>query len=83
MRKPAMPLVQLVPPACSVETVQTLEFLLNEAKAGRVVGLAYIALQPGHRYDIDVTGEAGQDPEFVLGLTRVLETQLEKIIGSR
>lgn len=75
--------VTLLPPTCSLETVETLEFLLGEARAGRLMGLAWISLHPGGRYNVDVTGEAGEQPEFVLGLTRVLMVQLEKLLGLR
>ena len=75
--------LRLVPPPRSIDTIKTLEHLLAEAKAGHLIGLAWISLHPGHGYNVDVTGEAAHDPEFVLGLTKVLETQLEKLIGSR
>ena len=73
----------VVPPQTSVETVQALEGLLADAKAGRLIGFAWIGLRNGLGYEIDLVGVAQSTPVFVRGLARVLDDQLAKIIGSR
>lgn len=73
----------VVPPAVSEETVSALEDLLEQARNGRVIGIAWICLQAGSDYEVDVAGEARAVPIHVRGLLGVLDDQLAKIIGSR
>lgn len=73
--------VHLAPAGISHETVQTFDFYTDEARKGALIGAAVILLKPGGGYDIDLIGEAGADPERVLGLVRLLELQVCKLIG--
>ena len=75
--------VGIVQPAVSAETVEAIEFPLAEARAGHIIGLAWISLHPGDQYRVDVVGEAGRQPVFVRGTLPVLDDELAKIIGSR
>jgi hypothetical protein len=76
--------ISLVAPAApAADTVASLEYLLAEARAGRLVGLAWIALKAGNAYEVDIADEAALQPEYVRGLARVLDDQLAKLIGSR
>lgn len=67
-----MATVQLVQPVVDSETVGTLEKLLVDAKAGRVVGLAYVALHHGPDYSGDVVGRAKAHPLFTRGIAAAL-----------
>jgi hypothetical protein len=72
----------IAPASASREAVQVLESLLEEARAGRVVGLAWVVIRPGLGFEVDVAGEARRQPVFARGLCRVLDDQLAKLIGS-
>lgn len=67
-----MPL-QLVSLAIDNDTVTALEHLLESAKAGKIIGLAYIALHNGPDYSGDVIGHAKSRPLFTMGVVRALE----------
>ena len=75
------PVLKLAQPSSSTETVETLLRLLSEARAGQVVGLAYVALHSGARYSGDVVGRARAFPLYTLGLCKALEDQLAKLRG--
>lgn len=55
------------------ETVTALTQLLEAAQAGRIVGIAYVALHHGPDYSGDVVGHAKSHPIFTLGIARALE----------
>ncbi len=50
-----------LPRPVSAETVQTLERLLREAKAGRVAGLALVVLHADGRFDLHLKGAATEE----------------------
>lgn len=50
-----------LPRPASGETVETLERLLREAKAGRVAGLALVALHADGRFDLHLRGSATEE----------------------
>lgn len=50
-----------LPRPVSGETVQTLERLLREAKAGRVTGLALVVLHADGRFDLSLRGVATEE----------------------
>jgi len=50
-----------LPRPVSGETVQTLELLLREAKAGQVAGLALVVLQADGRFDLHLRGSATEE----------------------
>lgn len=50
-----------LPKPVSGETVQTLERLLSEAKAGRVTGLALVVLHADGRFDLSLKGCATEE----------------------
>ncbi len=61
-------IVRLVQHAVSDETVAALSYLLQEARAGHVVGLAYIALHNSSSdYSADATGAARISRTFTMG----------------
>lgn len=63
----------LVRPDKDSETVETLTLLLKEARAGRVIGLAYVALHRHHEYSANLVGSALESPLLARGICRALE----------
>lgn len=60
----------------SHETITALEYLLQEAKAGNLIGLAYGAAFRGKSYFVDTAGEAHRNPMFGLSIASVLWRRL-------
>jgi hypothetical protein len=52
-------------PQVSAETVSLLEELLEEAKAGSVVGLAIVILRTKRNYDLELRGVAADSGEQI------------------
>lgn len=73
--------LQLVPQRPDPQVLETLYHLVEEAKAGRITGLAYITLEHGDRYTADVVGRARRSPLLTLGITKALEDAVAEIIG--
>lgn len=73
-------IVRLVPAGVSDETVKAIEYLLQEARAGRYVGLAWVAMRAGYLYDVDIAGETRRAPTFTRGMLRVLDDELAQIV---
>lgn len=63
----------VVHPTVDRDTLEALERLVSAAKAGRIVGLAYVALHCGPDYSGDVVGRARAHPLFTRGVVRALE----------
>jgi uncharacterized protein (UPF0210 family) len=72
-------ILSLVPVLADQETVKALELLLEQAKAGEVMGLAYVAIHRGHGYSGNVVGVAEDAPMLVRGVCRALEDQIAKL----
>lgn len=70
------PSLHLVPAGTSDDTIETLEHLLAEAKAGRLVGLVYAGLYRRQQYFVDATGECHRNPTFTLGMVSVLHNEI-------
>lgn len=68
MQVPKSTVIELVKPRVSEDTVRACEYLLQEARAGRVVGLAWSAIRPGYGYEGDLAGEAIRSPAFTQGM---------------
>ena len=64
--------LSLVHSVCD-ETVDTLTHLLERARAGDVVGLAYCVMFKRRRYSVDLTGDARCDPTFARGMVAALD----------
>jgi hypothetical protein len=62
----------LVPPSSSEETCSELKRLLRDAQAGKIVGLAYVAITP-RAYSVDAVGAARDRPTFTRGAIRALD----------
>lgn len=69
-------LLKLVPIVVSEETIGALEMLLDEAKAGRIVGLAWVALRPGPHFEGDIAGSVRQQIIYTRGALHALDDEL-------
>lgn len=72
-------IVRLVRPAVSEDTVLAVAYLKQEIDAGRIVGLAWVAIHPGQYYSVDFAGEARKLPTFTRGMVEALSDQLAKL----
>lgn len=71
--------IRLVPDTVSEETIRALEFLLKEAKAGRVIGLALIAMHRIDDYSVDATGACKSLPHIARGMIATLDDELSQL----
>lgn len=58
-------------------TIRCCQKLLAEAEAGRLTGIAFVALLP-HGFIADACGEAHNDPEAARQMVAVLDAKLAK-----
>ena len=72
--------VSLVGQVVSRETVEDLEHLLREALAGRIIGLAYVAMHKTFAYTVDISGETRRSPTMTRGMLLKLDDELAAII---
>lgn len=66
----------------SHDTVECLELLLNEAKQGKVLGLAYAAMLSNREFITDSTGECRRNPVFARGLVASLDDDLKQMVNA-
>lgn len=62
----------LVNETVSHDTIEALEFLLQEARSGELIGLAYGAMLKRRTCIVDTAGEAYRNPLFALGVVCLL-----------
>jgi hypothetical protein len=74
--------LHLVAPRPSEATVKELEMLLEGARAGQVIGLAYVALSASH-YTVNAVGQACERPTLARGMLQVLEDLLRDLQATR
>lgn len=60
----------------SHETIRTLELLLEKAKRGDIIGLAYAVMNKKRTYNTDSAGELHRNPTYALGTVIVLAYKL-------
>ena len=75
---PLKPVLQLVPPKADQSTIDTLAELLAEARAGKIVGLAFVVLRPGTDWEAGFRGECSDHPLFTIGILEKLKSHLLK-----
>lgn len=73
MRRPPF---SLIPDTISTDTVECLDELLAMARAGEVIGIAYVAMLKRRKYIVNAAGEAYRNPTFTLGMIQVLNSEL-------
>lgn len=67
---------RLVTTAVSPDTILALEELLESAKSGKLLGIAFVAMYHSREYSADATGEAKRNPTFTRGMLRALDDRL-------
>lgn len=75
------PPYRLVRDLVSHDTIDILSTLLEEARAGRVIGLALVAMRTRKRYELAITGELDRSPTFALGTVSKLQHDLAKRVN--
>ncbi len=66
----------------SKETVECLEDLLRQAKAGEVIGICYAAMGKQRRFTVHACGESARNPTFSRGMVASLDDHLGfKVLG--
>lgn len=70
------PPFRLVSDGLSHDTVVALEQLLNAARRGQIIGLAFAAMYTGREYIVNSAGEAYRNPTFARGMVAALDDQL-------
>ncbi len=66
----------LAPETLSHDTVRCLEQLLEMARAGEVVGIAFAAMYRRRRYMLDTAGEAHRNLTYALGMVSALADEI-------
>jgi hypothetical protein len=66
----------LAPDTLSNDTVACLEQLLDQAKKGQVIGIAFGAVLKQRAYIVNTAGEAHRNPTFARGIIAALDDQL-------
>lgn len=61
----------------SHDTVEVLQSMLDDAKHGRVIGVAYCVMYKRRDFHVDTTGEAHRNPVFTRGMLRCLDDKLK------
>jgi hypothetical protein len=74
--------IKLAAPAVSQETKTKIVALLREIEQGNVVGVAFVALQPGHEFYADAAGTAKDHPAVARGALQSLNDILGTLVGS-
>jgi hypothetical protein len=74
--------VEIITPA-SRETIDALSYLLSEARAGHVVGIAYVAMHKANDLSIDYAGEIRRYPLVAIGATALLSDELLTLVKDR
>ena len=71
-------MIRLVPDSVCWDTVGALTELLSEAKAGRIIGLGFVAVYKRGEYIVDVTGELRRNPMLARGMVACLDDYLSE-----
>lgn len=67
---------RLVPASVSHDTVQALQELLDDAKKGHIIGVAFCAMYKRREFIVETTGEAFRNPVFARGMLACLDDKL-------
>lgn len=66
----------LIEDTISNDTVEALEQLLEHARSGEVIGIAFAAMLKRRGYIVNSAGEAFRNPTFSRGMVRALDERL-------
>lgn len=70
----------LLKESSSDDTIACLEHLLDKAKRGELVGLAFGAIMRRSHYMVHATGAASQNPTFARGVIAALDDHLREAV---
>lgn len=70
----------LMPDTLSEETIECLETLLDRARRGQVIGIAFAVMLKRRAYIVNSAGEAHRNPTFARGMVAALDDQLSQRI---
>lgn len=73
----------LIPDAVSHETVEALEQLTAQARAGEIIGFGFVALLKRRRYIANTAGELRADPTLARGMCLALDDELRDLVHGR
>jgi hypothetical protein len=65
--------IHQLPAEHSHDTIACLEHLLEEARRGEIIGLAFAALCKRRKFVLDTAGEAHRNPTFARGMVAALD----------
>jgi hypothetical protein len=68
--------INLIPDSLSHDTVECLQQLLDQAKQGQLVGIAFAGVIKRRGYIVDAAGEAHTNPTFARGMIAALDDRL-------
>lgn len=74
------PPFRCVPDSLSADTVTALEVLLSEARSGKLLGMAFVAMYRDRTFIANTTGEAQRNPVFSRGMVACLDDRLGTLI---
>jgi hypothetical protein len=75
--------VQLVRAPESNELLEVIEQLRADILAGRVIGLAWVAMHKTFDYSVDIAGETRRSPTLTRGMLHLLDEELSSIIRGK
>lgn len=73
MRKP----FRLVPDDLSHDTIEALQTLLDDARNGDIIGVAFCAMYKRRNFIVNTAGEAHRNPVFTRGMIACLNDTLK------
>src|SRR5690606_29479065 len=76
------PPFRLVPDTISADTVETLQALLNDARAGKAIDIGFVVMYRGRRFIANAPGEARRSPVFTRGMLTCLDDKLSRQIDN-
>lgn len=74
---------QLVRDHVSRDLLQACEQLLEAARAGEIVGMAFGVALKGRRYIVNVAGTLARDPTFARGVVAALDDELMGMVQGK
>lgn len=70
--------LKLVKDRVSQDTIEVLSALLEDAKRGEVIGIAFAAMYRQRKFIVDTAGEARQEPIFTIGMLDFLSYKVKR-----
>lgn len=71
------PPFRLVPDTISHDTVEALQTLLDDARRGQIIGVAFCAMYKRREFIVNTAGEAHRNPTFTRGMVACLNDTLK------